>query len=76
MNRLLRDLSNEDVSGIIDDGLFDYCCRVAKSGKKPLGLENSISWVKTFPTFWSNFIFRSDFKDDKIDATIQKHPAP
>jgi len=72
MKRMLRDLSKEEVSIIIEDSLSDYCCKVSKSGKKPFGLEKSISWVKTFPTFWPNFIFNANLEDYEIGEQIEQ----
>lgn len=72
ISRLLSDLNMEEVSSIIDEGLFAYCVKIAQGGKKPLGLERNISWVKTHPTCWSNFIFRADFGTEDLEEQVNK----
>jgi ribosomal protein S18 acetylase RimI-like enzyme len=70
MNRLLKDIPREEVSAMIEDSLCDYCCKAARSGRKPFGLEEKIDWVKTCPTYWPNFIYSARFTDREVAEQI------
>ncbi|MHB1485416.1 MAG: GNAT family N-acetyltransferase [Saccharofermentanales bacterium] len=72
MKMILSDLSKDEISTMIEDSLSDYCFNVARSGKKTFSQENNISWVKTFPSVWPNFILHTKFTDDKINEQIKQ----
>lgn len=72
MKKLLNDMNKEKVCSVIDESLSSYCRKIAQSGNKPFGFEKNISWVKTYPTCWSNFIFRADFDLNRLEEQVKE----
>jgi len=72
MKKSLKDLSKNEISEIIEESLSDYCFNVARSGNKPCGKERNISWVKTCPSVWPNFILNINFTEEKIGDQIEQ----
>jgi len=72
MNRILNKISNKELISIIEESLIEYCYKITQNTNKLFKIEKSITWVKTFPNFWPNFILSSDFENDKTDNSIQE----
>jgi len=66
------ELTNDEMSIIIENSLVDYLQTVSKNGDRPFILDKKIGWVKTFPTAWSNNIFYSNFDDNEITDQISQ----
>lgn len=66
------DMTNHEMSALIEDGLIDYFRTISTNGNRPFVMQDRIGWVKTFPTAWPNLIFYADFDDGTMDAQISE----
>ena len=61
MGIMINGLGKEAIVHIIEENLYTFFLKIAQGVKRDIIIGKDISWVKTIPSYWLNFIFHTGF---------------
>lgn len=65
------EFKNTVIQNKLESNIYNLFLAIAESSGKNINIENSIKWVKTYPSCWPNYIFYTDSVVSGIESKIQ-----